>query len=341
VARSHRRPGFTLIELLVVIAIIAILIGLLLPAVQKVREASYNASCINNLKQLGIAAHNYLGDKRYFPPGCDPQGVGCLVFLLPYMEQTALYKNVSFRGPPPAGPYALFYQDPLNRPPSTGSPNIPRPPALYGTEGNIKSLQCPAALAPDQYLTVCMGVYYGIGGVDKPAGYPNNAHLFSSYPGGLIMGRTNYIGVGGYYSPSYARQFGLQGIFYFGSQNNSGSVTDGLSNTAMFGEVNGGTIHWNGGGGIPDGVDGWSRFCGFNYSGFDTPTTTDYDESYNGPNGTTGTPTYARYNSKHTNHVNFCMGDGSVRGISTTISFGPWVYITGIQDGVVVDFNSF
>jgi prepilin-type N-terminal cleavage/methylation domain-containing protein/prepilin-type processing-associated H-X9-DG protein len=123
------RRGFTLIELLVVIAIIAVLIGLLVPAVQKVREAANKSQCLNNLKQMGLALHNYHGDRRTFPPGfvsqlTDPgwrfpagncnafppeQGPGWSFFayLLPYMEQNNLYRSIRLDLPIP---------DPANAP---------------------------------------------------------------------------------------------------------------------------------------------------------------------------------------------------------------------------------
>ncbi|MBI2807721.1 MAG: DUF1559 domain-containing protein [Planctomycetes bacterium] len=138
------RPAFTLIELLVVIAIIAILIALLVPAVQKVREAANRTSCLNNLKQIGLALHSYHDANRGLPPGGTyPSGVissswSVLARLLPYVEQDNVYRNINFGLTYDVQPAITQIRMPIHICPSDGN-DRPRPdgalthyPVSYG-----------------------------------------------------------------------------------------------------------------------------------------------------------------------------------------------------------------
>jgi prepilin-type N-terminal cleavage/methylation domain-containing protein/prepilin-type processing-associated H-X9-DG protein len=178
--RSLRRMGFTLIELLVVIAIIAVLVGLLLPAVQKVREAANRMSCSNNIKQFALACHNYHDVGQVLPPGWDAYQIGCIAYLLPYMEQNAQYNNIVFEnqetsivdvlngntsiyGPYPGGHRWEWYSNKCNRPPSTGQSTFPLNPcngtSTYGSSGTWKSFQCPSAPSRENVTIATMTVF--------------------------------------------------------------------------------------------------------------------------------------------------------------------------------------
>jgi prepilin-type N-terminal cleavage/methylation domain-containing protein len=146
-SRTTQRRGFTLIELLVVIATIALLIGLLVPAVQKVREAANRIRCNNNLKQLGLAAQNYHDMHQHLPPGIGyyPPGSGAFgttfFHLLPYVEQDNLYKSAlgSVTFPSPDGPTTVYYP---------GNNNVYRQP--------VKIFLCPSdpSVGSDGVVTI-------------------------------------------------------------------------------------------------------------------------------------------------------------------------------------------
>jgi prepilin-type N-terminal cleavage/methylation domain-containing protein len=205
VQRSNR--GFTLIELLVVIAIIATLVAILLPAVQQAREAARRSSCKNNLKQLGIALHNYhdtfntLSVGRYATQGCgtgegtDWRSHSFLTQILPNVEQSALYDSLDFRYTLLSGNGACGSQTPYNK------------NDLAVARNNIPAFICPSDISPP-----------GANGTD------------SSY--------NNYVGsVGPTYNTWSTARADAVGMFNFRYHTRFADVLDGLSNTIMISEI--------------------------------------------------------------------------------------------------------
>jgi prepilin-type N-terminal cleavage/methylation domain-containing protein len=324
-ARLRRRWGFTLIELLVVIAIIAILIGLLLPAVQKVREAAARMSCSNNLKQLGLAAANYDSTYGQLPPGIIDHApgqansgftfgapcLGTLCILLPYIEQDNLYKQLV---PTPS----------LNM--GTTAPTGFRgwwgqPSYFSAAQARVKTYLCPSDNDTQPTQNGVFVIYYcDANSLTFTGGYYPN-------PTGNLFGRTNYVPSAGAIGAGTNGFWGqYAGPFTDLSNNKIGAIPDGTSNTIFFGETLGGNKN-------KDFASGWMGAGAFALAWGVT--------DINSAN-------WYQLSSKHTAVAQMAFGDGSVRSvrqnIATTFAFDTtyysWIRASGIGDGGVIDFGS-
>ena len=318
---SMRKRGFTLIELLVVIAIIAILIALLLPAVQQAREAARRTACRNNMKQLGIAMHNYHDVFTMFPPGMvserDPSGTGGTVvdgyidrpegaswgwgaFILPYLEQAPLYNAMDVG-------------------------NVP----LY----NVAILE-PAPQLPDTSLSVYLCPSDTVPTLNNRSSFNNNRF------GRDLVASSNYHAAFGHARVRAPRRSDhdavFTGVFGFDSNTRIRDITDGTSNTVLVGErayeianrdANQGR-DFDAGIWVGCGEGGWRDNCGDDI----------FVSLRGGINaGRSGSARDETLSSNHEGGAFVLLGDGAVRFLSENTDFRAIVGNSGIPVNGPVD----
>lgn len=333
--RRSRAVGFTLIELLVVIAIIAVLIALLLPAVQQAREAARRTQCRNNMKQMGLALHNYHDNFGIFPPALLNSGrfnspsfftapnlvlnTTGWVFLLPYVDQAAAYSQYNF-----------------NVCSSMSSPYSFTVSGTDATNAAITGMSVPMLVCPS---------------------HPNGNELVTNDPGNAgdfytinKARRTSYLFSAGStddYSDIYANYAGnvTQGAFGNNSAARIRDMSDGASNCLLVGEAWGGAAYKTSTNYGPWGLNGTHTCChGYvpssSGSSLTSATVASYasDWGINRPyQGDAQNRTYAWvFNSGHTGGAQFLQGDGSVRFLSSNMDYLILAQLAYIHDGTVI-----
>jgi prepilin-type N-terminal cleavage/methylation domain-containing protein len=302
-ARSARQFGFTLVELLVVIAIIGILVGLLLPAVQAAREAGRRAQCQSNLRQLGIAAHNFHDVHRRLPPGylgpwppvqtppCNDQFVGVLAYLLPYLEASAVQDRI-------------LTEMNVSK---VASPWWTEPSTWAISQASLSVFLCPS----DNPTSSQTGTFVGLHTwYDAGAAQVWLDALYMGGTAGAALGRTDYVGcAGGMGVTNNAYWDNWRGALTNRSTNALAAVLDGTSHTLLFGEALGGQYgsqrlyshSWMGSGTLP---------VAWGLSSRD----------------------YSQFSSWHPGIVQFTLADGSVRPVMTTIDDRTFRSLGGMSD---------
>ena len=323
--RNRDSRAFTLIELLVVIAIIAVLISLLLPAVQQAREAARRTQCKSNLKQIGLAIHNYEASSRCLPPGYISvpgsgtmdavsgdwgTGWGWLTHLLPNIDQAPLYNSLNMN---------LSCWSPVN--------------STFVTTG-INVYLCPTAVNPGATVNV-----------------EDVSHKTL-----IVFGRTNYVHNVGWNDlwsggASVAQDYGAaaNGAMFRDSSVRFSDVIDGLSNTVFVGErspnlsdavwpgVMPGSAHYARPpfGSIGSGGPGTNWDSGGSYVGAHSgPSIYESPVVIHPPNSPLGHTDQMQ--SLHTGGAHILLGDGSVRFISDTVNLGIWAALSSRNGGEVL-----
>lgn len=343
-SRIQKRSGFTLIELLVVIAIIAVLISLLLPAVQSAREAARRAQCVNNLKQLGLAVHNYESANGSFPTGriygprpgrpatdfptifAGAQGTTWFCLMMPYIEQTNLANGFN---------YTL----------GSEGPTTPLPTGFFANSTvsttKISSFQCPS---------------------DEPRVFRINPGYAGGVLSGFAMTKGNYAGNWG--NASWGQDLGGNAVLKAAYQKSAfghtsvliSQFTDGTSNSILIGEVIQGAEY------DARGMMWSTVMGGCSYTSRFTPNGTKdsfdlkngYDQMPNAPGlfcvnearlpcqpGNSDSDQFAGSRSRHPGGVNIAFADGSVRFLKDSVNGATWNALHSIKAGEVISADAY
>ncbi len=309
------RAAFTLIELLVVIAIIAVLVGLLLPAVQKVREAASRLKCKNNMKQIGLALHNYHDRSGSFPPGYTSSSVstdgsgpgwGWAAHLLPDLEQDNLHRRIDFSQPITARIHDAVRQV------------------------NVSFLRCPSDPRQEPIL---VSDFTNPAGLTTPLGRSNYVACY---------GNTPFLGEAPAVLTTHLHIDGIsgKGMFYRNSRTRIADVTDGLSNTFAVGEKSAANTLATWVGVIP-GAQWRSANDVANYGGIPSnlPAAMVLGHACRQHPPSADAGVAEDFSSPHINGVNALFADGSVHSVRTTVKMSVYPFTASIADGIPLDID--